>query len=159
MVVMQNYRLNKDTMAIFSNPCLSSSTAILEWPNKVLYCTRTPLYLIEEACISGGSTYNGRREAVERMLRTKSKLPIPVNPTEGLFFFPNMSPYEPHCHWFSFFHIQNFFTAKDDKTKTEIIFTDSRRKIINTSYKTMAGQICLTGLLVALIYKNIFWKK
>jgi competence protein ComK len=156
MLAVKDYVINRNTMAIMTITHDEYRTKILE-PNKIIYCRKTPSMLITEACLDGGSTYIGRKDAMKRMLRTSSKLPIPINPTNGIFFFPNKSPKESECNWFSFFHIKNYIKSNQDKSKTAITFIDHSTEDVDTSYSSISRQFCLTGLAVALVYKKALW--
>ncbi|WP_102026468.1 competence protein ComK [Salirhabdus sp. Marseille-P4669] len=156
MVILKDYKINRNTMALLHVPSAEYQTRILE-KDKEIYCTKTSMQLIKEACISGGSTYIGRKKAMEKILRVKSKLPIPINPTEGLFFFPNMSPKEHNCTWISFFNINDYKKFGNDITKTEVVLSDNRKIIVNTSFMSMNRQFGLCGLVIALMYKRVLW--
>ncbi|MBB6453992.1 competence protein ComK [Salirhabdus euzebyi] len=153
---VNDYRINRNTMAIIPLYGSTFNCKILE-PNKEIYCTKTIEQLMEEACIDGGATYIGRRQAMEKLLRTKSKLPIPVNPSNGVFFFPNRSPKERNCCWLSFFHIKDFVKHKQDVTHTELILHDDTILVLDTSYSSVRRQMNLTGLAIAMLYRDILW--
>jgi competence protein ComK len=153
MHIVDDYVLNGKTMALLHEPSNLYQTKIIE-ENKVVYTKKSSLKLIEEACILGGSTYTGRKNAMKKILRTNSKLPIPINPISGMFFFPSRSPKDINCNWFSFFHI-NGYTKQDHYT--EIKFLDRTNWVADISYKSFNRQYRLAGLVVAHIYKKVLW--
>lgn len=149
--VRTSYYVNKDTMAIFANLDPVYPSKILE-PGAVIYCTKTPKQIVSESCMVGGSTLDNRRQAMEKLLNTKSKLPIPVNPDDGTFLFPTQTPRSVFCNWISFFHVKHYDESK--KKSSQIHFTDDSTMELNMSFFCMRRQMLYTGLAIATFYKN-----
>ncbi|MRG85094.1 competence protein ComK [Salinibacillus xinjiangensis] len=155
---VEEYEINRNTILITPHYDPVYRTRILE-KNREIYCTKTSLQIIEEACINGGASMNGRKQAMEKILQTKVKVPIPVDPSIGVFLFPNKSPKEMNCYWFSFFHIKEYLKSSHDGNKTEIIFTNKMKQVIDTSFFTFRRQMYLTSLAIAMLSRNAWLKK
>lgn len=151
-VLKKDYVINQKTMAILINQDPLYPTKILE-DHYVIYCRQTPKEIMTQSCLLGGSTFRGRRLAMEKMLHTKTKLPIPVKPNEGIFLFPTRSPRSVYCEWISFFHVKQFQELKGTKGST-VFFTDDTELQITTSGFSVRRQMQLTGLAIATFYKN-----
>lgn len=151
-VLKKSYVVNQKTKAILINADPHYPTKILE-DHQVVYCRQTPKEIVNQSCLLGGSTLRGRRLAMEKMLHTKSKLPIPVKPNEGIFLFPTRSPRSVYCEWISFFHVKQFCEIKGTQGST-VYFTDDSELHVPTSGFSVRRQMQLTGLAIATFYKN-----
>ncbi|MCD5324091.1 MULTISPECIES: competence protein ComK [Pontibacillus] len=154
--VREAYIINPDTMAVFSNLHPTNVSKILE-PNRVIYCRKTPKQIITESCLMGGSTLIGRQMAMEKILQTKSKLPVPVNPSEGTFMFPTMSPRNMYCGWISFYHVKEYEENKGDQG-SKVMFSDESIIDITTSGYSIKRQMQLTGLAIATFSRSLYMK-
>ncbi|TCT26438.1 competence protein ComK [Melghiribacillus thermohalophilus] len=150
------YIVNKNTLAIFYNHDPLYITKILE-PDQTIYCTRTALKVLEDSCIEGGASLAGRKEVMKRVLRTRTKLPIPVNPKMGIYMFPTKSHLNIECNWISFFHVSGYWSSTDKKDHLEIQFTNGSKHTIASSYTSFQKQMLKTGLAVAYYCRNDFW--
>lgn len=151
-ILRKDYVINQRTMAVLINSDPIYPTKILE-DGHIMFCRQTPKEILNQSCLLGGSTLRGRRLAMEKMLHTKSKLPIPVKPNEGVFLFPTRSPRSVYCEWISFFHVKQFKELKGAKGST-VHFTDDTELHIQTSGFSVRRQMQLTGLAIATFYKN-----
>ncbi|SET25398.1 competence protein ComK [Salinibacillus kushneri] len=154
MHVVNDYRINRKTMAVVPHFGPDHQSKILE-TDREFYCTKTVNQIIERSCIEGGSTIAGRRKAMERILHTKVKLPIPINPVLGTFFFPSKSPKELNCYWFSFFHIEEYLKSKQGGT--DIVFSNQTTTVIDTSFLAFRRQMFLTATAIADLSRQILW--
>ncbi|QSS99814.1 competence protein ComK [Pontibacillus sp. ALD_SL1] len=154
--IREDYIINANTMGVFSNLHPTHLSKILE-PNRVIYCTKTPKQIISESCLTGGSTFVGRQLAMEKILQTKSKLPIPVNPSEGTFMFPTMSPRNMYCGWISFYHVKQYEENKGEGG-SKVVFTDESIMDIATSGYSIKRQMQLTGLAIATFSRPLYLK-
>ncbi|MBO8156666.1 MAG: competence protein ComK [Bacillaceae bacterium] len=156
LVKSNDYVVNRNTLAVFSNPDPIYVTKILE-PNHTIYCTRTTIKILEDSCIIGGASLIGRREVMKRVLHTSTKLPIPVNPKIGVYLFPTKSHLSIDCHWISFFHVKSYHSSLYDKNKLDILFSDGSKHTISSSYSSFRKQMLKTGLAVAHYCRSDFW--
>lgn len=72
------------------------------------YLSKKPqLELVREACLEGGSTYEGRRKAMVYHLRYEQQTPIVISTSNGIYAFPTKSPDHLDCFWLFYQHIRS----------------------------------------------------
>ena len=82
---MNNYEINEETYAIISQDI--GKTEIIEKSND--YIIDNDAYkVMDESCKYYGSSYKGRLEAAKILLNCSYKLPILVEESSVLIFFP-----------------------------------------------------------------------
>jgi competence protein ComK len=91
---------------------------------------RTPLQLLDDTITYIGFDLRGAMASAKLTLGEKARCPIIVNPYQGIYLFPNKSPFRPDCIWFNPEHIVGT-KAIGNKTKVELsighsIIVDSR---------------------------------
>lgn len=101
----------------------------------VYYSVKTPLELIDEACMRYASTMEGRIQAVGRVLNFK-KPPFLIAPFD-FGVFPTMSPNRLDCVWI-FNH--PFEIVKVDKQKSRLEFRNDVSIPVNVSVYTIRQQ-------------------
>lgn len=132
------------TMAVLSEKDDEGSrnTVVLEEKKEYTVHT-TPTKMIDEACKFFGSSLKGRLEGTKDISRITHKAPIAIDPSSGMYFFPTASPSNIECSWIAHSHVKDIQSI--EKTKTEIIFKNGRRIIINVSYGSMMNQLQRTA--------------
>lgn len=142
-IVLNHYEINKKTMVLIPVSNWEYSTLVLEADGKRLYVKETPFQLIKDACLKGGSTYEGRRAAVVKLTNIKNKVPIPINPYEQICAFPTHSPYQFNCHWIFFEHIASIHPKQP--SQSIIIFQNFEELVVPISYYTLQKQMHRTA--------------
>src|SRR5690625_620508 len=148
------YEITPLTMAILAyfDQDGNRKTCILE-KEEEYYVDSTPSKVISKACQFFGSSLEGRQEGTRYISGFTHKAPIAIDPHGGLYFFPTGSPTSPSCSWISHTHIQNIAEAK--KQKTELVFTNGKRIIIDVSIGSMMNQVYRTSHFRYLLGKRI----
>jgi competence protein ComK len=146
--VLPDYDIHKGTIAVLSAAAIEYSSIVLE-PDQTLYIRKPPLQLIKEACLEGGSTYDGRREAVTHLTGAQNKVPIPVNPREYLFAFPTHSPQLFECNWLFYHHIHKI-QPKPKTPGTSIVTFKTRQDplTLDVSHHSLQKQIQRTAYCI-----------
>src|SRR5690625_621488 len=106
MIKSSNYELNSSTMILLSefNGQGNVYTRILE-ENKELLIQSSPTKLVDQACKFFGSDLSGRQNGTESICGFTHKAPISIDPHNGLYFFPTISPRSLTCSWVSHTHV------------------------------------------------------
>jgi competence protein ComK len=146
MEVREDYEISPSTMAITFNAHAIYQTKIYD-VHGVFCCSRKGMNLMEEGCLQGGSTYDGRKKAVTYLKRFIQCTPIPVIPNEGVFAFPTCSPTNWNCTWIFYRHIKQF--ARDGE-QTIVTFHNGATLTVDVSYYTFEKQIQRTESCVVL---------
>lgn len=145
------YIITKSTQAIFSVEEGVYRSKILE-ENSVKYSKYTPVQIINYNCTINGASLKGRVETVMRILKSKSKLPMPVFPKFGIYMFPTSSINNSDCIIVSYYHVKQYFPFGK---YTNIQLKDQSKIIVKTSINQFDLQIKRTSQVIAYFYRLI----
>ena len=96
---MNTYEINEDTIAVI--PIDYEKTKVLELNNE--YIIEKKAYkIMDDSCKYYGSNYKGRLSAAKEILNCSYKIPILVEESKKLIFFPTKSSLEEDCCWINF---------------------------------------------------------
>ncbi|RDW22233.1 competence protein [Oceanobacillus arenosus] len=134
---MENvYLVSQKTKAILANDSQYYRSVIIEGDSQQFSSLKAE-QIIDNSCILYGSTLDGRRGAVKDILKSTSKLPVPVSQMNGIYMFPTASTKNTECVWLSASHIRDYFLHND---KTYIAFRDGTGIYVNASLSTVDSQ-------------------
>src|SRR5690625_7833137 len=88
--IISTYKINSHTQALLPAKSINYQTIVIE-ENKILYVRQTPLEIIRQGCVDDWSDYVSRRNAVMHHTSFIQRLPIPVNISKAIYFFPTHS--------------------------------------------------------------------
>ena len=146
--MLDSYEVNVSTLAIIAvNDKLSR---IIE-KDKEFFINKSTISIIDESCRYYGSTYEGRCDGTKCLLNYSYKLPIMIEDSRNIIFFPTISPDETNCSWIALNKIFDINPVKDDKSYTEVIFDNGRKINVPISYKSMENQILRASRLESVI--------
>ena len=133
-----NYEINEGTLAVMPDTNDSRKSKILE-DRKEYIIDSKPYEVMDYSCKYFGSSYEGRKEGTKAVLDINYKVPIIVENSMNLIFFPTNSPDSADCIWIS---LKNIKTIKeDDFNSTRIIFNNDIEITIPISKRTIENQI------------------
>ncbi|OIJ16520.1 hypothetical protein BKP45_21180 [Anaerobacillus alkalidiazotrophicus] len=155
--ILSNYEITSQTMALLSVAHLDYCTIALE-PSQEFYINKPPLQLIKQACLEGGSTYEGRKKAVVHLTGAKHKVPIPINQLEQIYAFPTHSPNQFECSWIFHQHIRSITPLKTPKEpqQTMITFHNMKQLKLPVSYYSIEKQMQRTASCIIRFSHNYF---
>ena len=145
---MNTYEINEDTLALV--PTISDNVKVYEKDTSFEFnssCTE----IIDNSCKYYGSTYEGRRLGSKYILGASYKLPIIIEESKSLIFFPTESPLLSSCIWLSLNNIEKY--EKKD-LKTVIYFKNDTNIIVDSSYRIIENQIYRATRLESLLRKR-----
>ncbi len=88
-----DYEINPVTVAIIAEKVDGYYISyVLESNGTTNYVKQPPVSLIDHACRYFGSSLKGRQEGARMILNVKHKVPISIDPSSGMYFFPPMEP-------------------------------------------------------------------
>lgn len=131
---MQNYEINENTLALVP---YDKGTVVYEG-NKEIFIYNDANEIIYNSCEYFGSTYEGRRIGTTRLTGMTHKLPVIIEESQRIIFFPTSSPRLNRCIWLSLKNIKNI---EKIGPKTKIIFKNQQEIIINCSFATINNQL------------------
>lgn len=146
---MKNYEINEDTIAVI--PLGYDKTRIIEIEceyeiNKKAY------KIMDDSCIFYGSTYKGRLNAAKNILNCAYKLPILVEESQNIIFFPTKSSLEEDCCWINFSYIK---AVEKKEKKCVLDFINNKKLELNISKLSIENQITRSTKLSYIMQKRI----
>ena len=145
---MNTYEINEDTLALI--PTDSENVKVYEKETIIDYsgnCNE----IMDNSCKYYGSTYEGRKEGSKYILGASYKLPIIIEESKFLIFFPTESPLLDSCIWLS---LNNILKIEKNELKTTIYFVNNEKISIPISYHIIENQILRATRLESLIRKR-----
>ena len=131
-----NYEINEGTLALIADG--ESKSKILE-DDKIYYVENTPYEILDHSCKYFGSSYEGRREGSKEILNANYKVPIVVENSKNLIFFPTNSPQANDCSWISLKDIKLLEEVEYNMTK--ITFFNNTSITLPVSKRTVENQV------------------
>ena len=132
---MKNYEINKNTIAGIGVD--DNSSKILERDN-IYEISDNSYNIMEYSCNYFGSTFKGRVEGTKKMMTVNYKVPIIVEESNGIIFFPLSEVDNSNCIWIS---LKWFDRVEIIDGKTYIIFKNGDKISIKTSKYTIENQV------------------
>ena len=150
---MNNYEINEDTYAVISTDV--GKTTIIE-KNYELFVDHDAYKIMDESCKYYGSSYMGRVEGSKKILNCSYKLPIVVEESSVLIFFPIKSSLLDDCCWINLNSIDRI-EKYDNKSK--IVFKNNKEMVFDISKLSLENQIYKSSKLESTIFKRLNAKK
>ena len=150
---MNNYEVNEETYAVISKEV--GKTMIIEKGSNYLI-DNDAYKIMDESCKYYGSSYKGRIEAAKTLLNCSYKLPILVEESSVLIFFPIKSSLLDDCCWINLNSIDNIEKVGNN---TQITFKNGEKVTFNISRLSLENQIYRSTKLESIIFKRINAKK
>ncbi|RDW20574.1 competence protein ComK [Oceanobacillus chungangensis] len=151
---MQNvYLISQKTKAFLTDDSSYYRTVVIEG-NSEQYSKYKPEQIIDNSCLIHGSTLEGRRGAVKEILKSMSKLPVPIAPMKGIYMFPTASTKNKDCVWLAFSHIKEYFLHDN---RTYIAFHDGTGIYVNVSLSTIDSQYKRTSQVIVQLNRSILF--
>lgn len=103
--MLENYEINNETLAIV--PLNDTQSKVFE-SNQSYVVNINVQNIINNSCKYFGSSFSGRCEGSKNLLGMSYKLPIIIEETKEIIFFPTSSPRFNKCSWISLKNIENY---------------------------------------------------
>lgn len=132
---MNNYEINEETMAVISTS--KGKTKIIE-ENHEYQIDCDAYQIMDESCKYFGSSYAGRVSGAKKMLGYEYKVPIIVEESKKMIFFPTISPHAEGCCWIS---LQHFQSLQENDNITEILFKNGYQLLSSISKSSLDNQV------------------
>ena len=150
---MENYEINDDTYAVIGT--LEGKTTVIE-KEKEYKINNDAYKVMDDNCKYYGSSYKGRLEASKEILDCSYKLPVIIEETSNLIFFPIKSSLLEDCTWLN---LDTIIKVEKCGTKAKVIFTNGSFILLDSSKLSLDNQIYRATKLSAIMKKRIDLKK
>lgn len=146
-MITEIYEINSKTCALI--PKNENSAKVIDG-KKIITIPFAVQEILDYSCEYYGSSFKGRLQGAKNILGMKYKLPIIIEESKDLVFFPTGSLYNDNCIWLS---LNNIVSYERKGNYTKINFTNGYTKLINITYESLENQIFRATKLL-LISKN-----
>ena len=139
---MEKYEINKETLAVVG--INKNSTKIFEKDRE--YLVDDIAYdVMDHSCQYFGSSYGGRVEGSKKMIGSNYKLPIIIEESSELIFFPIITPDNPKCIWIA---LKWYDSVKIENGKTYIYLKNGKKIISSASKNSVENQVLRASRLL-----------
>ncbi len=145
---MPSYFVNSDTLAII--PIDENRSKILEKENTFII-NENSNKIIKISCSYFGSTYEGRMLGSKALIGSIYKVPIIIEESKEIIFFPTKSCRYNTSSWISLKNINNYYKTNEN---TIIEFDNGHKLELNLSYGTLENQILRATRLQSILQKR-----
>lgn len=132
-----DYRICEYTIAFLPYAHPLHQTKILD-TRGVFYSEKTCKQLLDDACIRTGASYQGKREAIKRLLHIQRNLPIPLCWKRNICPIPSTSPDKWDCVWYCYAHVHE---VRPHGKKTLLLFTNGEELVLDCSEYSTKQQL------------------
>ena len=145
---MDSYEINKDTYAVMS---------INEGVSKVLekddeyFINKNSYEVMEDSCSYYGSSCEGRIKGTKQILGSNYKVPIVVEETNEIIFFPTEAAANANCIWLALNNIKSY---ERNNGFTKVIFISGKELIVKMSISSFETQLLRANRLGSIIRKR-----
>lgn len=130
------YEINEGTLAIM--PVDSEKSKVFE--DELQYIIEEkPFQIMDDSCKYFGSSYRGRKEGAKSILGDGYKIPILVEDSRNIVFFPTISPGDKDCIWLASRKIKKIEYL--DEFNSKVIFDNNQEILVPISYRSLENQL------------------
>ena len=145
---MDSYEINKDTCAVVS--LNNEITKIIE-KNDDYFVNKSCYEVMEDSCQYYGSSCDGRIKGTKDMLGSAYKVPIIVEESNDIIFFPTESPTSNKCIWISLNNIEKYEKCEGF---TKITFNLGKEMLVKMSISSFEMQVLRANRLSSILKKR-----
>ena len=143
--MLENYEINSGTLAVI--PIDEYTSKVIELDNE--YIVNKPCFeIIDDSCNYYGSTYQGIYEGTKNMIGMNYKLPIIIEESKNIIFFPTTSPRLINCSWVS---LNNLKTYLRNNEGSDIVFKNDSIVNFSISIFSLESQILRASRLESIL--------
>lgn len=146
---INNYEINTETLIIF--PYGNGKSKVYEYDSEhIVHCI--PLNIIEYSCLFFGASLEGRKAAVKEMLGIDMKVPILIEDSNNIIFFPITNCVHKSSIWISYQNLLKY--SKLDEFSTVLYFHNNKQLVIDVKYNLIDNQVIRCAKLDTLLNKR-----
>ena len=146
---LDTYEINKDTCAILH--VNNEASKIIE-KKQEYFLPKTSYEIMEDSCAYYGSSYDGRLKGTKMILGSNYKLPVIIEETNDLIFFPTNGLGNEKCSWISLNQVEKY---EPHGGYTKVTFNGGKSVIIKMSYASFEMQVLRSTRLQELLKRRI----
>lgn len=128
--------ITKQTKAIVTEESAYYRSIVLEG-NKKHPSIHTAEKILDYSCTLFGASLAGRRKSIKTAFQITHKIPVPVNPQQGVYMMPTSSTKSRECVWLAYYHI-DYYEQRGEKTY--VTFMDGSGLFVDASVSSIDMQ-------------------
>lgn len=138
--IVARYKINNHTIALipFQHP---DFLTIVHEKDAVIFVKQPCKEIINDACMDGGSTSNGRRAIIVRDFKHERKVVIMIDRYKNHYIFLTHSPDNDLCCWFMYEQIYEVTPCNGNKKISEIKLMNGKVLIVPVSTSIINQQM------------------
>lgn len=141
---MNSYEINEDTLAIIPK---DNKTTIIHEIYNIYIINQNIENILNNSCKYYGSTFEGRKVASSSLLNINYKVPILIEESSNMVFFPTSSIKNNKCCWISLNNIDRY---ERNYRGTKVYFKHGKNIVFPISYGILNNQILRSSRLIFL---------
>jgi len=142
---IDTYEINKETCAIIN--LNNKVSQIIEKDQEYLLPKRT-FEVMEDSCAYYGSSFEGRIKGTKMVLGSNYKLPIVIEDSNDIIFFPTSGANNEKCSWIALNKVSKYEAYKG---YTKVTFTSGKVIILKMTVTSFEMQLLRAARLQTLI--------
>jgi len=133
---LEHYEINCETLLIV--PIGKRSSKVYETDLECIV-KESPLTIIKNSCLYFGSSYEGRKEGTKSLLGVEMKVPIVIEDSRSIIFFPTSSCINQSSIWISYQNLLKY--SKFNEFSTVLYFRENKSIKVDTRYSLVDNQV------------------
>ncbi len=146
---MESYEINKNTCAVIG---INENVSRVIEGNDEYFVNKSGYQVMEDSCEYYGSSCDGRMKGTRMILGSNYKVPIVIEESNEIIFFPTESPSSESCVWFSLNNVEKYERC-DGFTK--VTFTSGKELVVKMTISSFENQLLRANRLGSMIRKRI----
>jgi len=143
------YEINADTLLII--PVDKNKVKVIE-KNETFLVNSSTLSIIKKSCLFFGCSYDGRRDAVKYLIGVDMKVPVIIEESRNIIFFPTSSCVNRNSIWISYQNLLRY--TKFNEFSTVLYFQGKKKIKIDIKYNLIDNQVIRCLKLETLLIKR-----
>lgn len=146
---IDSYEINKSTCAVLN---VNNEVSKVIENNQEYFLPKPSFEVMEDSCAYYGSSYDGRLRGTKMILGGNYKLPIIIEETNNIIFFPTNGSTNEKCSWIS---LNNVSKYEPHGGYTKVTFDGGKSIILKMSYTSFEMQLLRATRLQQLMNKRV----
>ena len=147
--MLDSYEINNETLLIV--PYDYGKSKVYEYDDEFIV-NIIPLTIVKNSCMFFGSSFDGRRLASKNIIGVDMKVPIIIEESKNVIFFPVSSCISKNSIWISYQNLIKY--SKIDCNSSMLYFKNNKSIKLNTKYNLIDNQVIRCIKLDTLLCKR-----
>ena len=146
---MDSYEINAETLVII--PFTKGKSKVYEYDCEYIV-NMTPFKIIQNSCLYFGCSYEGRKEGTKSLIGVDMKVPIVIEESKNIIFFPTSSCINQNSIWISYQNLLKY--SKLNEFSTTLYFRNNKKIQLDIKYNLIDNQVIRCIKLETLLIKR-----